>query len=165
MTRHSETSATPAANTPTRADPMADVPAGTVFVYADGASRGNPGPAGAGWVLCRAEGEPFAEGCLYLGRHTNNEAEYAAATLGLQAALELGCGDVVLRADSELMVRQLTGVYRVRNARLLPLYETLAALSRKFPRFGAEHVRRERNALADAQANLAIDEARQRGAL
>ncbi|MBE7220842.1 MAG: reverse transcriptase-like protein, partial [Caulobacteraceae bacterium] len=78
---------------------------------------------------------------------------------------ELGCDDVVLRADSELMVRQLTGVYRVRNARLLPLYAALSALSRKFARFGAEHVRRERNALADAQANRAIDEAKQRGAL
>lgn len=144
---------------------MVQLPPGVVYVYADGASRGNPGPAAAGWVLCATEGQAFAEGCLYLGRRSNNEAEYAAATLGLQAAVELGCQNVVLRADSELLVRQLTGVYRVRNARLLPLYGALLAVSRKFSTFAAEHVRRERNALADAQANLAIDEAKQRGAL
>lgn len=144
---------------------MSNVTDRVTYVYADGASRGNPGPAGAGWALCVAEGEAFAEGCLYLGRRSNNEAEYAAATLGLQAALELGCRNVVLRADSELMVRQLNGIYRVRNARLLPLYEALKGLSLRFAQFTAEHVRRERNALADAQANLAIDEAKQRGAV
>lgn len=134
-------------------------PPGPVYVYADGASRGNPGPAGAGWVLCAPAEQPFAEGCLYLGQRTNNEAEYAAATLGLKAALDLGHADVVLRADSELLVRQLCGQYKVRNARLLPLYAALKGLTRQFASFRAEHVRRAYNALADAQANRAIDEA------
>ena len=130
-----------------------------IFAYADGASRGNPGPAGAGWVLRRGDAAPFAAGNLFLGHRTNNEAEYLAALCALQAALDLGFSHVTLRADSELLVRQLLGIYRVRNERLQPLYAQLLALSRRFGRFHAEHVLRARNALADAQANLAIDEA------
>lgn len=129
-----------------------------IYAYADGACRGNPGPGGAGWVFRRGDAEPFATGCLYLGRCTNNEAEYMAAACALRAALELGLRDIVLRADSELMIRQLTGVYKVRNARLLPLYTQVMALCRQFNSFAAEHVRRNFNAHADAEANRAIDE-------
>ena len=128
-----------------------------LLVYADGACRGNPGHSGAGWVMCLEEGTPLAEGCLYLGHRTNNEAEYLAAALGLRAAADLGVREVELRADSELLVRQVQGVYQVRNARLKPLYEALLAVARRFERFGVSHVLRHRNSLADAQANRAID--------
>jgi len=127
------------------------------MVYVDGACRGNPGHSGAGWVFCLEEGRALGEGCLYLGHHTNNEAEYLAAALGLTAALELGVRRVLLRADSELMVRQIQGAYRVKNPRLRPLYERLMGLIGQFEAFGIEHVLRERNRLADAMANRAID--------
>jgi ribonuclease HI len=127
------------------------------LVYVDGACRGNPGHSGAGWVFCLTEGEAVGEGCLYLGHHTNNEAEYLAAALGLTAALELGVQDVLLRADSELMVRQIQGAYRVKNERLKPLYERLMGIIGQFRTFGIQHVLRERNRLADAMANRAID--------
>jgi len=128
-----------------------------LLVYVDGACRGNPGHSGAGWVFCLEEGTALGEGCLYLGHHTNNEAEYLAAALGLTAALELGIKKVVLRADSELMVRQIQGVYRVKNPRLKPLYDRLLTLIGQFDAFGIEHVLRDRNRLADAMANRAID--------
>ena len=132
----------------------------TVVVYSDGASRGNPGPAGAGWVICDLAGKPLARGGVFLGRCTNNEAEYMAAAMGLKAAEQFGCDNVVLRADSELLVRQLQGRYKVRNTRLLPLYEQVKTLSRQYRGFRAEHVPRAQNAAADEQANLAIDTAR-----
>ena len=127
------------------------------MVYVDGACRGNPGHSGAGWVFCLEEGRAIGEGCLYLGHHTNNEAEYLAAALGLTAALELGVTHVLLRADSELLVRQIQGVYQVKNSRLRPLYERLLGIIGRFDTFAIEHVLRERNRLADAMANRAID--------
>lgn len=131
-----------------------------LYAYADGACRGNPGPSGAGWVLCAADLSVVARGHLFLGRRTNNEAEYLAAACALEAAHALGASAVTLRADSELLIRQVTGVYRVKNERLRPLFEQLVSLSRRFESFSAEHVRREFNAEADREANLAIDEAR-----
>ncbi len=128
-----------------------------VLVYVDGACRGNAGHSGAGWVFCIEEGTALGEGCLYLGQHTNNEAEYLAAALGLTAAHALGVRNVLLRADSELMVRQVQGAYRVKNARLKPLYDKLMQLAASFDSFQIEHVLRHRNALADAMANRAID--------
>ena len=131
-----------------------------IIVYSDGASRGNPGPAGAGWVICDGSGRPVAKGNMFLGSRTNNEAEYLAAALGLKAASTFGRQEVVLRADSELLVRQLMGVYQVKNARIVPLYKAVKDLARSFQKFSAEHVPRAQNAAADEQANLAIDEAR-----
>lgn len=128
-----------------------------LVVYSDGACRGNPGPSGAGWVLADTKGTILGRGNLYLGRRTNNEAEYLACAMALQAAAELGCQDVLLRADSELMIRQINGIYKVRNERIIPLFKQVRALIDKFGTFRAEHVRREFNAEADAEANLAID--------
>ena len=128
-----------------------------LMVYVDGACRGNPGLSGAGWVFCLREGEPLGEGCLFLGHHTNNEAEYLAAALGLTAAHAMGVRRVLLRADSELMVRQVQGAYQVKNARLRPLYDKLLTIAAQFDHFGIEHVLRGRNSLADAMANRAID--------
>jgi ribonuclease HI len=131
----------------------------TVVVYTDGACRGNPGLSGAGWVIDVQDGpQPCSyTGTLFLGTRTNNEAEYLAAALGLQAAKDLGAQKVILRADSELLVRQVLGIYRVKNARLVPLHQAVVALSRSFSKFEAQHVRREFNSRADHQANLAID--------
>ncbi len=129
-----------------------------MVVYSDGASRGNPGLSGAGWVICEPAGKTIAKGAMFLGHRTNNEAEYLAAAMGIQAACDLGAQEVVLRADSELMVRQLQGRYQVRNAKLLPLFAQIKLLRKSLRAFYAEHVPREQNAAADAQANIAIDE-------
>lgn len=128
-----------------------------LMVYVDGACRGNPGLSGAGWVFCLQEGAALGEGCLYLGHHTNNEAEYLAAALGLTAAYDMGVKRVLLRADSELMVRQVQGAYQVKNTRLRPLYTRLMSIAAQFEQFAIEHVLRGRNSLADAMANRAID--------
>jgi ribonuclease HI len=142
------------------AGPLAGSP--KVVVYSDGACRGNPGPSAAGWVIeataaaSTAPAQRFV-GNLYLGHHTNNEAEYLAATLGLQAAADFGAQHVELRVDSELLCRQLQGRYQVKNARIRPLFTLLQQISRRFLSFRVQHVRREFNRAADAQANEALD--------
>lgn len=128
-----------------------------VVVYSDGASRGNPGPASAGWVICDLDGNIIARDGTCLGRQTNNVAEYEAAIRGLRHALSLGASMVLLRADSELMIKQLRGDYQVRNANILPLFATIQELIKQFKRFGAEHIPREHNREADQEANAALD--------
>ena len=130
---------------------------GHLVVYTDGACRGNPGPSGAGWVICTPQGKPVGQGCAYLGRRTNNEAEYLAAAMGLTAAISLGVDRIVLRADSQLLVRQICGQYQVRNPRIGVLHQQVMQLVRGLQMFAAEHVPRAENAAADAQANLGID--------
>ena len=131
---------------------------GTWTLYADGAARGNPGPAASGYVLDDPSGAPRAAGGVALGHATNNIAEYRALTVGLARALELGVTSIEVRMDSELVVRQMTGVYRVKNAGLKPLFAEAQALSRRFGRFAIRHVPRAQNARADAEANRALDE-------
>ena len=131
-----------------------------VTVYTDGASRHNPGPAGAGAFLLDEDGEYLDEAYLYLGETTNNVAEYRAVILGLERAAELGAREVVVRADSELVVRQLLGEYRIRNEALRALAVRVRALERAFSAVAYVHVRREQNRDADRLANLAIDEAK-----
>lgn len=132
-----------------------------ITIYSDGASRRNPGPAGAGAVLCDEADEILQTVCKYLGETTNNQAEYQAAILGLEKALEMGATRVKLRADSELMVKQIRGEYRVKNADLKPLYEKVRFLLNQFDLYDPpEHIPRKQNALADAEANRAIDEHR-----
>ncbi len=131
-----------------------------VEVFTDGAARGNPGPAGAGWVIRGLNGSTLAQaGKLFLGRRTNNEAEYEAVIHSLKAAHALGAVDVALRSDSELLVRQLNGQYRVMEERLGRLHAAARALIQQFRRVDVRHVPRARNSEADEQANLAIDEA------
>ncbi len=129
-----------------------------VTVYADGAARGNPGPAGAGVHIVDARGRRVSEASRYLGEATNNVAEYRALILGLELARELGASEVELRADSELIIRQMTGEYRVRNARLQELYQQAQALEQAFHSVGYVHVPRAQNRAADRLANLAIDQ-------
>lgn len=133
-------------------------------LYADGAARGNPGPAGSGAVLLGEDGSVVAELTLSLGRATNNVAEYQALILGLEEARRRGVDDLAVRMDSLLVVRQMQGLWKVRHPGLRPLALRAGALLAEFPKRSIEHVPRERNALADALANRAIDEAGDRGA-
>lgn len=128
-------------------------------VYADGASRGNPGPAAIGAVVYDAEGREVHTISRRLGRATNNEAEYQAAIAGLEAALALGGGTVELRMDSELVIRQLSFRYKVRNPRLIPFFNRITELRRQFEGFELRHIPRDQNRRADQLANLALDSA------
>jgi len=130
----------------------------TITIFTDGAARGNPGPAGAGFVLFSDGGDVLFEGANYLGETTNNQAEYRALLGGLEKAVELGASIVHVKMDSELIVKQLKGQYRVKNEGLKPLYQKARNLIGKFERFQVEHVRRENNKDADRLANQAIDD-------
>ena len=129
-----------------------------IEAYIDGASRGNPGPAGVGVVIVSG-GREVRRIKKYLGRATNNEAEYRALLEALKAAGELGACSVVVYSDSELLVRQLNGEYRVRSPRLVSLYGMVMHEASKFREFKLLHVPREKNREADRLANEAIDEA------
>jgi len=127
-----------------------------VQVYTDGASRNNPGQAGIGIVI-KCQGKTLLQIGEYIGLATNNIAEYTAALRGLTEAVILGAKDVELYADSELMIKQIKGEYRVKNEGLQPLFCQLMALSRKFTHFKAIHIPRNNNREADDLANLGID--------
>lgn len=133
------------------------MPDATWLIFTDGASRGNPGPASIGAVIYDGAGREVHTVSSRIGRATNNEAEYQAAIAALEAAVALGLENVELRMDSELIVRQLAGRYRVRNPRLKPLFGRLLDLRRKFASFQARHIPREQNRRADELANLALD--------
>lgn len=124
----------------------------------DGGSRGNPGPAGYGVRIERADGS-VVEIKEALGRSTNNVAEYRGLLAALRWAAAEGVSSLRVRSDSELLVRQMTGEYRVRNAGLQPLYQEAQALVRRIGRVTFEHVRRELNRDADRLANEAMDAA------
>ena len=134
---------------------------GRHVLYCDGASRGNPGPAAIGYVLYDDEGVVVAELGGAIGETTNNVAEYQALIAGLEAALNLEVAALTVRLDSMLLVKQVTGEYRVKAAHLKPLRREAAALLERFDDSVVEHVRREKNAVADALANEALDEADQ----
>jgi ribonuclease HI len=138
--------------------PPAVTEARAVRVFSDGAARGNPGPAGAGAVITDASGNVLARLGHFLGRQTNNVAEYQGLLLGLRHAQEMGAREVKVRADSQLMIRQLKGEYAVRNTALKPLHAEALRLLRGFSRYHLQHVPREENALADEMSNRAIDE-------
>lgn len=131
-------------------------------VFADGASRGNPGPAAIGATIRDHTGQEIGTVSERIGRGTNNQAEYRAAIAGVRLARELGATALDLRMDSELVVRQLSGQYRVKNAALQPLFQALVAELEAIGGYTVGHVPRERNARADALANAALD-ARQPG--
>ncbi len=126
-------------------------------LFTDGAARGNPGPASIGCVLKNSDGEVVAEISEYLGETTNNQAEYRALLAGLQKALDLKIKNLEVFLDSELVVKQIHGEYRVKHPELIPLYEEIKSVLRKFPTIQVSHVRREKNKEADTLANLALD--------
>jgi ribonuclease HI len=127
-------------------------------VFSDGAARGNPGPAGAGAVVLDSKGKVLARAGKFLGRQTNNVAEYEGVILGLARAKELGATEVEVRADSLLLIRQLEGEYQVKNAALKVLHRRAKDLLRSFEHYDLRHVPREENTLADEMSNRAIDE-------
>jgi len=129
-----------------------------VIVACDGASRGNPGPAGAGAQITDLDGVVLAEVAEGLGATTNNVAEYTAVIRGLERALELGAASVLLRSDSQLLINQLTGRFRVKSPHLQPLHRRVRELAARFESIAFEHVRRERNTEADRLANRGVDD-------
>lgn len=130
---------------------------GPFEIRVDGASRGNPGLAGAGAVISDPDGKVVRELRRYLGVMTNNMAEYSALVMALGEARAMGVKEVEVFADSELMVKQLTGKYRVKSADLKPLFDEASTLLKGFRKSKIVHVYREENALADRLANEAID--------
>lgn len=126
-------------------------------LFVDGASRGNPGPAAIGVIVQDARGRVVGEIAEYLGEATNNVAEYQALLRALKAAKARGASEVEVYADSDLLVRQVTGAYRVRSPHLAPLHAAAALALAGLSKWRIEHIPRERNALADALANQAID--------
>ncbi|MGE5552462.1 MAG: ribonuclease HI family protein [Betaproteobacteria bacterium] len=132
-------------------------PAGEIIIYTDGAARGNPGPAGIGYLIYDAEGNVLAQEAAYLGETTNNVAEYTALLRALERALELSAGPARVYSDSELMVRQLNGQYQVRQPHLIPLYQRARQLLAQFTLVSVDHVPREENKEADRLSNEGID--------
>ena len=128
-------------------------------LYCDGASRGNPGPASIGFVLYDPEGTAVVELGGVIGVTTNNVAEYRALIAGLETALERQVDRIGVRLDSLLLVKQVTGEYRVKAAHLKPLQRRAVKLLATFEEASIEHVRRELNTAADALANEALDDA------
>jgi probable phosphoglycerate mutase len=134
-------------------------PPGVYVANIDGASRGNPGPASYAVVLRDPEGKIALELAKSIGRETNNVAEYFALLAALDYAASHNIAALRVRSDSELLVRQMQGRYKVKSADLKPLYERATKLSRQLRYFAIEHVRRELNRDADALANVALDSA------
>lgn len=130
----------------------------TWTIYSDGAAKGNPGPAAAGWLILDDQGRTVSRQGRYLGTGTNNEAEYQALIGALEDGWTRGAPAVRVYSDSELMVRQLNGEYRVRNQRLNGLFRRAQELLKRFQEYGIIHIPREQNREADRLANEAIRE-------
>jgi ribonuclease HI len=146
---------------PTKAEAMqmqlpVDRPA-EATLFADGGSRGNPGPAASGAVLLDGAGELIEEAAAYLGVKTNNVAEWTALLLGLEAASKRGIRRLAIRLDSELVVKQLRGEYRVKHPDLQPLHRRAVALLRRFDEIDLRHVPRKQNVRADRLVNRVLD--------
>ena len=129
-----------------------------IVAYTDGACRGNPGPAAAATVLS-VDGQVVAERSKYLGKSTNNRAEYEAVILALKTAAELNAAAVTICTDSQLIARQLTGRYRIKNEDLMPLRDKIKDLAAGFKKFSIVEIPREKNKLADGLANKCLDRA------
>jgi ribonuclease HI len=127
-------------------------------VASDGAARGNPGPAGAGAVVFDENGRVLERLGKFLGRQTNNVAEYQGLLLGLRRAQQLGAEELEVVADSELIIRQLSGAYQVRAPALRELHSEALSLLKAFRKVKLVHVPRAQNAEADEMSNRAIDE-------
>ncbi len=131
-----------------------------VIVHVDGGARGNPGPAAAACVVSDPSGEVLEERARLLGEVTNNVAEYRALLLGLERARALGATEVEVVNDSELIAKQVQGLYKVKHAAMRPLHREAMAALREFERWSIRSVPRAQNADADALVNAALDQAR-----
>ncbi len=128
-----------------------------IEIYVDGGSRGNPGPSGVGVVILDASGKRLKEISKYIGEATNNIAEYNALLYGLEEALMLRIDEIVVNLDSELVAKQLTGDYRVKDPGLKPLFERAMNMLKSFKSFEIRHIEREKNKEADKLVNRAIN--------
>lgn len=128
-----------------------------VKLYADGGSRGNPGPSASGFVVLTMEDKVLVDQGVYLGVTTNNQAEYTALKLGLEEAHKIGAREVDVYMDSLLVVNQMKGIFKVRNRDLWPIHDAINKLVSQFKHVHFQHVPRELNKLADAAVNRALD--------
>jgi ribonuclease HI len=131
---------------------------GKLLLYTDGASRGNPGDAGAGIVILDGQGEEIAAQGRYLGTCTNNVAEYKALIMGLLQASQLGGRSIEIFLDSQLIVRQIQGLYKVKSSHLQPLFAKAQELLSTFENYEIRHIPREENKRADQLANQGIND-------
>lgn len=133
----------------------------TVFkeikLYADGGSRGNPGPSASGYVLMEMDNTVIKKSGVYLGITTNNQAEYQALKLGLEEAQKIGAREVHVYLDSLLVINQMKGIFKVKNRDLWPIYEAIKEQTKNFKKVNFTHVPRELNKLADAEVNEVLD--------
>ena len=131
----------------------------SVLIYTDGASRGNPGLSATGLVVYACEGSLplYEEGALLPGRQTNNFAEYSAVLRSLKLACENKVRSITLKSDSELLVKQLNGIYKVKSSNIKTLYKQCCEFKKNIPRVQFKHVFRKYNVRADELANLALD--------
>lgn len=129
-----------------------------ITLYFDGASRGNPGPAAVGIVLMDQSGTVLVEKGEYIGVATNNVAEYKAMLRGLEEASNLQASTVSVYGDSELLIKQMNGVYRVKHPNLLPLYQRAQSMIRAFKNISFIYIPRDQNTCADKAANEALDQ-------
>jgi ribonuclease HI len=127
--------------------------------YSDGGARGNPGPAGIGFVIYGEHSNILENVGMSIGTATNNQAEYKALLAALQAALKLGALEVDCYLDSELVVKQLQGKYKIKEEGLKPLASEVLKLTARFEKIQFHHIPREKNKLADKLLNQALDEA------
>ena len=133
-----------------------DSSADKMIAYIDGASQGNPGPAGIGIVIKKSKDKEEKQVSKYIGTVTNNVAEYAALIWALQEAVYLGVETIKIYTDSQLLSRQLTGRYKVKSPNISVLYQLAVNLINKIPNFEIEHIKREKNKAADKLATQAI---------
>jgi ribonuclease HI len=131
-----------------------------VIVHVDGGARGNPGPAAAACVITSPAGEVLGERARLLGTVTNNVAEYQALLLGLEGAREMGASEVEVVGDSELIAKQVRGIYKVKHEAMKPLHREAIAALKQFASWSIRTVPRAQNAHADALVNAALDQAR-----
>jgi ribonuclease HI len=128
-----------------------------LFLYTDGGARGNPGPAGIGAVILDDKKKKVKEIYKYIGEATNNNAEYNALICGLEEVKKLNADEVIVNLDSELVVKQINGEYRVKNEELKPLFEKAMEALKHFKSFEIRHIDRSKNKEADKLVNKAIN--------
>jgi phosphoribosylglycinamide formyltransferase-1 len=128
-----------------------------IIAHIDGGSRGNPGPAAAGFVLNDSSGTQLQAKAYFIGRTTNNVAEYTSLVKALEAAGKFGAEQIIVFSDSELLVKQINGQYRVKSELIKPLYEQAVSLLDKFKSWKVHHITRDKNKTADSLVNKALD--------
>jgi ribonuclease HI len=126
-------------------------------IYIDGGARGNPGPAGVGVVVLDESGKRIKDVSKYIGEATNNIAEYSALLYGLEEALILRADEIKINLDSELVAKQITGEYRVKDPNIRPLFERALNMLKSFKNFEVNHIDRSKNKEADKLVNKAIN--------